>query len=211
MYPLVLDLKDRLCVIVGFGSVGRRKADKVLECGGRVRVVCLEEQPAQETPGVEWICQPYCHAHLEGASLVFAAASPEVNRQVVKDATNRKIWVNAADEPKRGDFSVPATLRRGNFLIAVSTGGAAPMLAREIRAQLESQFDDAFGRLVALLEEIRPAVLVAGTDAGQRHRLLERLCRLDWLNRLRTEPLECVRRAMLEEVRNLAGPIENQV
>src|SRR5205807_5878965 len=157
---------------IGGGSVGQRKITALLESGATVRVVCLETQPPHwDSPRLEWLTQPYAGDHLNGASLVFAAATVEVNQRVVRDAGGRSLWVNAADDPGSGDFFVPATVRRGDFVLAIGTGGAAPALAHAVRTLLESQFDEAFGRWVALLSELRPIVLARVSDARQRRAL----------------------------------------
>jgi precorrin-2 dehydrogenase/sirohydrochlorin ferrochelatase len=205
MFPLFLNVRDRLCVVIGGGSVGQRKATALLESGARVRAICLEGRPPLlDSPRLEWLTEPYTAEHLSGAALVFAAGPPEVNQQVVRDAHRRDLWVNTADDPANGDFYVPATVRRGNFILAIGTGGAAPGLAQAVRLVLESQFDEAFGTWVALLSELRPIVLATVVDAPRRRTLFERLCRWDWLERLRREEVSVVRGAMMAEIQGLA-------
>jgi precorrin-2 dehydrogenase/sirohydrochlorin ferrochelatase len=201
MFPLFLDMTDRLAVVVGGGAVGRRKAAAALSAGARVRLVCLEARPSDEShPSLDWVTGPYTAAHLDGATLVFAAGPAELNARVVADARARGVWVNAANDPGASDFLVPSTVRRGRLLVAVGTGGAAPGLARSIRRQLEEQFDEAFGQWVALLAELRPVVLACVPDAGRRRTLFERWCQPEWLDRLRREGVDVVRGAMRAEL-----------
>jgi precorrin-2 dehydrogenase / sirohydrochlorin ferrochelatase len=137
--------------------------------------------------------------------LVFAAATPEVNTRVVADAHARGLWVNSSSDPETGDFSVPAAVRRGDFVVAVGTGGAAPALAAEVRRRLEEQFDDSFGQWVALLAEIRPLVLEAVSDEERRRLLFARWTSWEWLERLRRDGAEAVRAAFLQELRDGGG------
>ncbi|HZV06274.1 MAG TPA: bifunctional precorrin-2 dehydrogenase/sirohydrochlorin ferrochelatase [Gemmataceae bacterium] len=198
MFPILLDMTDRLAVVGGGGAVGRRKASAVLAAGGRVRLVCLEPRPPEMSdPRLEWRTEAYTPDHLDGAALVFAAGPAELNARIVADARSRGVWVNAATEPKSGDFFLPATIRRGDFVLAISSGGAAPILTQMVRERLEAAFDEAFGAWVSLLAELRPLLLerIAGTE--QRKQALTALCQWHWLERLRGEDVQNVRAAML--------------
>jgi precorrin-2 dehydrogenase/sirohydrochlorin ferrochelatase len=206
--PVFLNLRDRLCVVVGGGPVGRRKALTLLHDGARVRVICLESRPEGESAsGLDWVTEPYQAGHLKGAALVFAAATPEVNQRVVADAHAAGLWVNAASEPRCGDFFMPATLRRRELVVAVGTAGGAPALARAVRDQLNAQLDDAFGQWLALLAELRPQIHAAIPLAEWRRALFERLARPEWLERLRHEAPEQVRDAMYAEMQALASAL----
>jgi precorrin-2 dehydrogenase/sirohydrochlorin ferrochelatase len=204
MLPLFLNVTGRLCVVIGGGPVGRRKARVLVEAGAVVRLVCLEPSPDDgDHSGLQWIRAPYQPRHLDGAMLVFAAASPEINRQVVADAQARGLLVNAATEPEGGDFFLPAVVRRGPLTIGIGTEGTAPALAAAMRLLVEEQLDPAFTRWAELLAELRPGLLASIADSGLREQVLRHLCRPAWLERLRLEDPEQVRAAMLDEARSL--------
>ncbi len=210
MLPLFLDLTDRLVVVIGGGPVGQRKARAVRAAGGKVRLICLEPRPTEWTdPDIDWKTEAYRSDHLAGAALVFAAGPPELNALVVRDAQARGIWVNAASEPTQGDFILPATVRRGKLVLAISTGGAAPLLTQTIRTHLETQFDAAFGIWVSLLAQLRPLLREHIASTEQRRFTLMRLCQWEWLERIRREDVDQVRAAMQKEIETQAGPTED--
>jgi precorrin-2 dehydrogenase / sirohydrochlorin ferrochelatase len=204
MFPVFLKIENRLALVVGGGPVGQRKAKAILEAGGRVRLVCLEAaQKSLDAPDhLQWLQEEYRPEHLNDVSLAFAAATPAVNRQIAADARRLRIWVNIADDPEGSDFHLPAVLRRGDLLVAVGTGGAAPALAQEIRDLLEAKFDDAFEKWIGALAELRPLILAKVPDSSRRRELFHRLCRWDWLERFRHEHAAAVQAAMEAEVRD---------
>jgi precorrin-2 dehydrogenase/sirohydrochlorin ferrochelatase len=190
--PILLDVSDKLAVVVGGGAVGLRKARAARDAGAAVRVV---DPAAVPDSSFMWVAEPYRIEHLDGASLVFAAATPDVNTYVVADARTRGLWVNAATDPERGDFALPSVVQRGGLTVAVGTGGASPALARRIREKLDAEFDAAFADWVDVLAELRSEVL-AIPDEPRRRELLDALADWPWLARLRSEGVEAVRAAM---------------
>lgn len=200
MFPIYLNLQDRLAVVVGGGAVGRRKVAALLAGGVRVRVVCLESRPADCPEAVDWRTTAYGPGQLEGTTLVLAAATATVNRQVIADARRLGLWVNSATEPAEADFFLPSVLRRGQLTVAVGTGGTAPALARAVRLLLENQFDEAFASWAELLAELRPLIQQRVVDPRQRKLLVDNLCHWEWLERLRREETAQVREAMLAAI-----------
>ena len=206
MFPILLKLEGQLVVIVGGGAVGQRKATGVLQAGGRVCIVALEPRPPEsDDTRMDWICSEYNKNHLVGATLVFAAATYAVNEQVVVDANSLGIWANSATAPDSGTFLVPSVCRVGSVTVAVSTNGAAPSLARRLREKIEADLDEPFAIWVELLDEIRPIVLQQIPDAVTRRELFDHLADWPWLERIRTEGRDPVRRAMLEMISSLAS------
>lgn len=186
MVPVGLDLRGRRVLVVGGGTVGRRKAAAALDGGATVRIVDPEPPPDGWNVG-EWIREAYREGHLDEMVLVFAAATPEVNARVVSDANRRGLLVNSATDPATGDFVLPAVVRRGDLTIAVATGGAAPALARRIREKLEAEYDEPFATWIRLLERIRPLVLERIPEEDRRREMLDGFADWPWLERLRTD------------------------
>lgn len=156
-YPLLLNLHDRLVVIVGNGKVGRRKLAGVLRCDGRVRLVDpqLSSSPCLES-AIEAVPRKFRPEDLLGAVLAFACTnSPEVNRQIAAEARQMGIFCCITDEPLTGDFALPAVLSRGQLTVAVGTGGASPGLAAIVRDQLAEQIPDSWGFAVEIVAAIR--------------------------------------------------------
>jgi precorrin-2 dehydrogenase/sirohydrochlorin ferrochelatase len=197
VFPISLNLTGRLVVIVGGGTVGMRKLSALTGTGAAVRLV--DPQPLPNLPPeVTHVAEPYRSEHLEGASLCFVCATPEVNAQVVADCRERGVWVNAATSPEQGDFTLPAVVRHGELTLAVGTGGASPALARRIREKLEAEFDAAFAEWVRVLADVRRDVLATIADESRRRELLDSFAEWHWLARLRAEGADVVLAAMRE-------------
>ncbi len=159
-YPIALDLAGRSVVVVGGGVVAERKVQGLRAAGARVTVVAAELTPAlavlRTAEEVRHVPRTYCEGDLEGHELAFVAVDDHaVSEAVVREARRRGIWVNAADDPSRCDFVLPAVLRRGALIIAVTTGGASPALARAVRDRLAGVIPDEYGELVDLVAEVR--------------------------------------------------------
>ena len=175
-YPAFLDIEGKRCVVVGGGVVAARKAEALLRAGGLVRVVAPKIRPEiRRLRGIEWRRARYSARELDGAWLVIAATNDRrVQRAVWQDAARRGILCSLADCAARSNFLSPAAFRRGDLQVAVSTGGAAPALARRVRGELEKVFGPEYGELLALLRELRPRVL-AGVAAGRRRERFRRM------------------------------------
>ena len=173
----MLDLSDRLIVIIGGGAVAARKAAGVLAADAREVRVVAPDLTAALPAGVTHIQERYEPRHLDGAGLVFAATdSAEVNRSVVGDARAAGVLVSRVDvdESDAGDFTVPAVLRRGEITVAVSASGA-PALAATVRDYFDLALDDRWTKLAAATQSLRPLIVARIADLTRRRDALRDL------------------------------------
>ncbi len=176
--PIFVDVKGRLCVVIGGGEVAARKVDLLRRAGARVRVCAPalgESLQALAAEGqIEYRPECFQAAHLDGAALVIAATDDEaVNRAVHAAACARHLPVNVVDRPELCTFIMPSIVDRSPVIAAVSTGGASPVFARLIRAHLESLIPATFGRLAKLAAEFRDKVKARIGNPDKRRRFWE--------------------------------------
>ena len=169
-YLVNLVLEGRAALVMGAGKVALRKVEGLLQGGARVTVVapaaCPEIEALAEAGRITLHRESYRKAHLEGAFLAIAATGDEaVNGQVAQDARELGILVNVVDRPALCTFTVPATLRRGELILAVATGGRCPSLASALREELESAYGPEYAEVVALLGSLRQQMLAAGWES----------------------------------------------
>lgn len=159
-YPVVLDLTKRKCLVVGGGEVASRKVQALLEAGAHVTVISPEVDPGIESLSNVKICrESYLSTNLNGYTLVFAATDDrETNATVFNDANRAGIPVNVVDDPEYCSFIVPSMVRRGDLLLAISTSGRSPALAKRIRKELEEQFGEEYAAFIDLLGSLRERV-----------------------------------------------------
>jgi len=182
-YPILLNIQDKKCLVVGGGNVAWRKVCSLKDAGARVTVVSPEFCPEMEKEiGIERIQQKYEEGFLNGVLVVVASTDDEeVNKKVYYDAVKMGILVNVVDRPEICSFIVPATIIRGDLSISISTGGASPALARNIRENLEKQFGDEYGEFAKLLSETRRKILSEISNESIRRDILQRIAGLDML------------------------------
>lgn len=190
LYPVVLRLRDRRVLVVGGGEVGARRASGLVEAGAQVVVVSPRFAPAfarlVDTAALTLIERRYVVEDLAGMALVVAATDDrEVNAQVSADARRAGVLVSVVDDPRESDFIVPAVVRRGDLLLAISTGGRSPALAGRLRRELDLLVPDDWEVLVRLLGVARARVRTAVENPARRQELMKRLVTLDVLSTLR--------------------------
>ena len=171
--PVFLKLEGRLCAVVGGGEVALRKITMLRKAGADVTVISpelcqplVELKHAQHIRHVEAV---FNEVHLEGMALVIAATDDEtVNTTVAEAAKRRNIPVNVVDAPELCTFIMPSIVDRSPIVIAVSSGGVAPVLARLVRAKIETMIPASYGNLAALAADFRERVKQRFATTQQR-------------------------------------------
>ena len=189
-YPILMDLEGRRALVVGGGGVAERKVRTLLEFGAQVDVVSRELSPAlrdlSEEGRVQWAGREFEPSHLKGAALVIAATDDaEANRRVSAACREQGIPVNAVDQPADCTFIVPAVVRRGDLLLAVSTSGRSPALARAVREELEARFGPEYADFLALMGSVREEVLARGREQKENQALFQKLVQSNLLDAVR--------------------------
>ena len=179
LFPLFADLRDRPVLVVGGGTVAERKVEALLQAGARPRVgaPALGERLRQwrEQGRLDWFAGEFREVWLDEAWLVIAATNdPATNRAVAAAAARRRVLANVVDDAELSSFQVPAVVRRGALQVAVSSGGAAPMLARHLRQQLETWLDETWGALAEAFAHRRAQIRKRFPQPGERRRWFER-------------------------------------
>jgi precorrin-2 dehydrogenase/sirohydrochlorin ferrochelatase len=198
-YPILLNIRDKKCLIVGGGEVALRKVLMLVDYNAKVEVVspvfCPKLNQLAKGGSVKLIHRAYKTEDLNNASLVVAATDDtEVNEKVSVEARKKGILTNVVDKPDISDFIVPSYFRQGDIIVAVSTSGKSPALARKIRGELERSLRPEYGRLAVIAEEVR----------GELKRLGLKVSGDDWLEVLDLNSLiELIKRGKSKETREI--------
>ena len=199
-FPVFLSLKDKHCIIIGGGSVAERKADSLLNSQARVTIVSpnLTTQLAYlvKEGQLQYIERHYQNNDIDSAFLVIAATDQaEINQAIAEQANKNNTLVNVVDNLSLCSFIVPSVLDRSPVTVAVSTGGASPVLARQLRMKLESMIPSSCGELAAITEEYREQVKQKFATVEERKAF--------WENVLKGTPAELVYAGQLQAARDL--------
>src|SRR5437016_5455185 len=161
--PISLDLTGRRAVVVGGGVVGEDMARTLVEAGAAVTVIselCTEGLRELSRRGeLTLLHRAYLPGDLEGVFLAVAATnSPHINARIHAEANERKVLLNAVDDPDHCHFAFPAVVRRGDLQLAVSTGRKAPALAKWVGRKLSRIIGPEYGDLVEAVGMVREDV-----------------------------------------------------
>ena len=176
--PIFLNIDGRRCLVVGGGEVASRKVNQLLKAGARVMVaaprLCPVLERQRDGQVIEYLPTAFQEALLEGCELVIAATNDAaVNSQVSELAQRRHLPVNVVDNPGLCSFIMPSVVDRDPIQIAVSTGGASPVLARLLRVRLETLIPTSYGKLATLMQSFRERVKRKFPESVARRRFWE--------------------------------------
>ncbi len=178
--PIFCQLRDRDCLLVGGGDIAERKARLLLDAGARLTVnsrrftpqfqVWAEEQMLTLAQG------DFNPALLDNCWLAIAATDDDVvNQQVSEAAESRRIFCNVVDAPRQASFIMPSIIDRSPLMVAVSSGGTSPVLARLLREKLESLLPLHLGQIARYAGQLRSRVKKQFATVGERRRFWEKL------------------------------------
>lgn len=184
--PIFCRLDNKPVLLVGGGEVAQRKARLLLDAGAHLTVVApeLDSELAElaANGSIEWLDAEFAPAHLTGKWLVVAATDRrEVNALVYQSANQARIFANVVDDPKRSSFIMPSIIDRSPLMVAISSGGKAPVLARLLREKLEAMLPQHLGAVAAFAGSLRDRVKARFATMGERRRFWERLLGADRL------------------------------
>jgi len=179
MYPVMLDVRNRRCLVVGGGNVAQRKAQGLVEEGAKVTLVAPEVVAPIGTMADEGRLsierRGYEQGEASSYALVFAATDDrEVNEMVYADANDAGVWVNVADVPDICSFHLPGRIRRGPLQLAIASSGKAPYVVRRLRQLLDRRFGAEWAEWVSAAGRFRDRVLGAGFSPSEQEDLFDR-------------------------------------
>ena len=193
-YPVNLLVAGRRVLVVGGGAVAAEKVRGLLAAGAVVHLVATEVRDEVRALDLTWEERPYLRGEVAGYRLAVACTDdPAANQAVFDDGEAAGVWVNAADDPARCSYTLPARLDRGRLLVTVSTAGHSPALASWLRDQLARELGPEYDTLIDLLAEARADLVAAGRPT----------LGADWRSALDSGMLDLVRAGRLDEAREL--------
>lgn len=205
-YPMMVDLSKQRTLVVGAGKVAQRKIKALLAADADVIVVSPTATPTILTYAKQKQIQLFQRSYqsVDGVDcfLVIAATNQSsVNIQVYQDAKERGQWINVVDQPSLCNFTIPSIVKRGKLMITISTDGASPALAKQVRQELEAKFGDEYELLLELTQEMRLRLQWEINDPKVRYQLLKELVSEQWIRVCRHRP-SSARQEMLTWLEN---------
>lgn len=180
LYPVNLDLKNMKVTIIGGGEVAYRKCKNFLEFGKNITVVSPEYiDKFKLLNNIELIYDIYKEEYIKDSFIVVAATNnKEINKSIGIYCRNCGKLVNVVDNIEISNYIVPSSLKRGDLLISISTGGKSPSLSSKIKKELEKKYDDTYEEYINILGEIRQKIIKQYKNISDRKNMLNTLVNL---------------------------------
>jgi precorrin-2 dehydrogenase/sirohydrochlorin ferrochelatase len=179
-YPVFLDIAGKPVIVIGGGNIAHQKVVGLLKAGADVTVVSpeLNHEMATLSDGGSFrhLKRDYEPGDLDGYTLAFVATDDRsVNSTVADEGKSRKVWVNAVDDPPYCDFIMPGIAQKGDLIIAISTSGRSPAMARKMREEIEEFLTEDYAAMLELAAEVRAELREQGKliDADIWNRALD--------------------------------------
>ncbi|MFW6270665.1 MAG: precorrin-2 dehydrogenase/sirohydrochlorin ferrochelatase family protein [Bacillota bacterium] len=178
---MFLDITDRNCLVIGGGQVALRKIKRLLKYQADITVLSPEI-----IPGINKLLSPediiqekYQKKYCQESYLIFAATNKEdINKKIARDAREKGIPVNVADNLKECDFIVPSVVKNGDLQIAISSGGKSPALSRKIRQDIENRYNNDYESKTELLGELREIIKEEIQEENKRRVIFNKMAEL---------------------------------
>ncbi len=189
-YPVFLDLRERPCLVFGGGRVAERKALALLDAGADVTVISpsltTKLQELSSSGKITHRAKSFEEQDVAGAAIVIAATdAPEMNARIGRLCRKKQVLVNVAAPPDESSFIVPSVMDRGALLIAISTSGESPALAKKIRTELEKSFGPEYDLFLQWMSALRGRLMTQQKDEAERRRIFQALVDSNVLSLLR--------------------------
>ncbi|TCO79489.1 precorrin-2 dehydrogenase/sirohydrochlorin ferrochelatase family protein [Marinisporobacter balticus] len=202
-YPVMLDICDKPCVVIGGGKVAQRKVLSLLEYGAKVTVISpivtdkLKE--LQQKEKIYRIERDYRCGDIKDNFLVYVATdNPKVNAACLEESRKEKVLINIADQPRMCSFLVPASIKRGDLTLTISTNGKSPMLSGKIRKELENMFGEEYEIFINALGDLRKMALEEIDDIHIRKELFKRVVYSNLMNRYKSGEINNIKEAVMK-------------
>jgi precorrin-2 dehydrogenase / sirohydrochlorin ferrochelatase len=191
-YPVLLDLSEKKTVVIGGGKVGQRKIETLLEYGASVNIISRQITPELQVMlnrgDIKLLGHEYDESLIEDAFLIIIATDDRnLNKRVSAFAKERNILVNTVDQPEECSFIVPSIIKKGDLILAISTSGKSPALAKKIREELENRFGIEYKHFLNMMGRLRNELISSGRPENERTRIFHNLVDSPILKLMATE------------------------
>ena len=179
-YPISYLVEGQSCLVVGGGEIAARKAKQLCRSGAEVTIIALEIVDSildlQSECKLQIEQREFIDEDIKDVSIVIAATNDEaLNLHIGQLAMDMKCLVNVVNQPEAGNFIVPSVVNRDPVSIAISTSGASPVLARLLRARIETMIPASFGKLAGLIADYRQRAIKRFPEIQARRNFWEKV------------------------------------